>query len=192
REGQPVSSAHVIEAVRLAEALAGLRGRPLAGLAEVTEATLSVLCDGDPVRLHLVDRQMVVGERLGRVPDDTPAVPLAKDVAAAQRRLRMQPTALVSNLELDLRKEFDLNRSRLLHRLRLLGVDWGTPVEVQGTGTFKEGWQLRWAPEFAVDLIEASAYGTTVVAAATAKAVERATAATTLAEVTELLAQCLL
>lgn len=192
REGQPVSSAHVIEAVRLAEALATLRGRPLAGLAEVTEATLAVLCDGDEVRLRLVDRQLVVGERLGRVPDETPSVPLAMDVAAAQRRLRMRPTALVSPLELDLRKEFDLARSHLLHRLRLLGVNWGTPREVQGTGTFKEGWQLCWAPEFAVDLIEASAYGTTVVAAATAKAVERAQAATTVAEVAELLGQCLL
>jgi hypothetical protein len=38
RDGVPVSSAHVIEATRLAEALATLRGRPLAGLAEVTEA----------------------------------------------------------------------------------------------------------------------------------------------------------
>ena len=37
-EGIPASSAHVIESVRLAEALAALRGRPLAGLEEVTEA----------------------------------------------------------------------------------------------------------------------------------------------------------
>lgn len=192
REGQTVSSAHIIEGVRLAETLAGLRGRPLAGLAEVTEATLSVLCDGDDVRLRLVDRQLVVGERLGRVPDETPAVPLALDVAAAQRRLRMPISALVSNLDLDLRKEFDLARSRLLHRLRLLGMDWGTPVDVQGTGTFKEGWQLRWEPEFAVDLIEASAYGTTVPAAATAKTIERATGASALTEITDLLAQCLL
>jgi hypothetical protein len=37
-EGVPASSAHVVESVRLAEALAALRGRPLAGLEEVTEA----------------------------------------------------------------------------------------------------------------------------------------------------------
>ena len=43
----PVSSAHIIEAVRLAETLAALRTRPLAGLAEITEATKSVMCDGD-------------------------------------------------------------------------------------------------------------------------------------------------
>jgi len=45
-EGHPVSSAHLIEATRLADALAALRGRPVPGLAELTEATLSVLCEG--------------------------------------------------------------------------------------------------------------------------------------------------
>jgi hypothetical protein len=38
------SSASVIEALRLADALAALRSRPLAGLAELTDATESVLC----------------------------------------------------------------------------------------------------------------------------------------------------
>jgi len=53
-EDLPTSSAHVIEAVRLAEALATLRGRPLAGLAEVTDATRAVLCDGDEVVIGAV------------------------------------------------------------------------------------------------------------------------------------------
>src|SRR4029079_14700976 len=93
-EGQPVSSAHVIEAVRLAEALATLRGRPLAGLAEVTEATRGVLCDGDELRLALVNRRLVVGEQLGTVPADTPSVPLVADVVASRKRLRLPPKAL--------------------------------------------------------------------------------------------------
>ena len=50
----PVSSAHVIEAVRLAEALAALRRRPLAGLAEVVEATRAVLCEGEEAAARLV------------------------------------------------------------------------------------------------------------------------------------------
>ena len=193
-EGQPVSSAHVIEAVRLAETLSVLRGRPLPGLAEVSEATRAVLCDGDELRMHLVDRRMVVGEQLGAVPEETPAVPLATDVAAAQRRLRMRPSALTSELDLDLRRDIDLERSRLLHRLRLLGVAWGSTADMgrRGKGTFWESWRLRWEPDFAVDLIEASAYGTTVSLAAVAKAVELADAATSLAAVTELVSQCLL
>jgi hypothetical protein len=192
-EGQPVSSAHVIEAVRLATALATLRGRPFPGLAEVTEATHAVLCDGDDLRLALVNRRLVVGERLGEVPDDTPSVPLVRDVAAAQRSLRLPPRALARELDLDLRREIDVGRSRLLHRLRLLGVDWGIWAPTRsGTGTFWESWRLQWQPEFAVDLVAASGYGTTVAAAATSRVEELATAAATLGDVTALVERCLL
>ncbi|HEX6683322.1 MAG TPA: DUF5682 family protein, partial [Candidatus Limnocylindrales bacterium] len=171
-EGVPTSSAHVIEATRLAETLAVLRGRPHPGLSEVTEATRAVLCEGDDMRLELVQRKVVVGEELGGVPDETPSVPLVRDVAAAQKSLRMPPQALITDIDLDLRKPMDLGRSRLLHRLRLLGVEWGRPQERKGKGTFWESWQLAWRPEFSVDLIAASAYGTTVEEAATAKVTE--------------------
>jgi hypothetical protein len=196
-EGQPVSSAHVIEAVRLAEALARMRGRPLAGLGEVSEATRAVLCDGDELRLALVNRRLVVGERLGAVPDDTPSMPLVADLTARQRRLRMRPSPLESDLDLDLRRDIDAERSRLLHRLRLLGVEWGAPAAEhgggrRGLGTFWESWRLCWRPEFAVDLVEAGGYGTTVVGAATAKAAELAAQADSLERVAALVERCLL
>lgn len=191
-EDLPVSSAHVIEGVRLADTLAVLRGRPLPGLAEVTEATRAVLCDGDDTRLELVQRKVVVGERLGRVPADAPSVPLARDLAATARRLKLAQQALITDHDFDLRKPSDLERSRLLHRLRLLGVGWGTPAQRKaGKGTFWESWRLQWHPEYAVDLIEASAYGVTVEQAATAKTVESATGAD-LPVLTGLLEACLL
>ena len=95
----------MIEAVRLAEALATLRGRPLAGLAEVTEATRAVLCDGDELRVELVNRKLVIGERLGEIPPDTPGVPLAADLAASQKSLRLAPSALSKDHDLDLRRD---------------------------------------------------------------------------------------
>src|SRR4029450_4541443 len=49
-----------------------------------------------------------------------------------------------------------------------------------------------WQPEFAVDLVEASGYGTTVVAAAATRTAELAVAATSLAEVTAIAERCLL
>ena len=192
-EGLPISSAHIIEAVRLADALATLRGRPLAGLAEVTEATRAVLCDGDELRVQLVNRKLVVGERLGEIPADMPGVPLARDLAATQRSLRLPPSALARDLDLDLRRGIDADRSRLLHRLRLLDVPWGQPLEQRrGKGTFWESWRLEWEPEFAVDVIAASGYGATVLAAATAVAVEEAGTAVTLGDVTTLVEKCLL
>ncbi|MDG6101304.1 hypothetical protein Daura_51185 [Dactylosporangium aurantiacum] len=193
KDGVPVSSAHIIEATRLAEALATMRGRPLAGLAEVTDAAHAVLCDGDDLRLSLINRRLVVGDRLGRVPDQTPGVPIARDVASSQRRLRLQPAVSSREIDLDLRRDLDLQRSQLLHRLRLLGVEWGQVIaNRKGRGTFWESWQIAWQPEFAVDLVEAGAYGTTVREAATARVAEQAAEAETLADVTALVERCLL
>jgi hypothetical protein len=159
----------------------------------VTEAAEAVMCDGEPLRTELIARWLVVGERLGSVPDDMPAVPLARDLAARQRTVRLKPEPAERGLDLDLRREIDLARSRLLHRLRILNLPWGerTPNR-RGTGTFREEWRIRWQPEFAVRLVEGSMWGTTVAGAATARVARRAVAATTLAEVTELVEICLL
>ncbi|MFH8678267.1 DUF5682 family protein [Streptomyces lydicus] len=192
-EDYAVSSAHVIEAVRLAEGLATVRGRPLAGLTELDDAIRAVMGDGTDAPSSLIHDRLVVGEVLGEVPDDAPAVPLQRDLTRSQRTLRLKPEALERELQLDLRKDTDAGRSRLLHRLRLLGIPWGEPARSRGsTGTFRETWQLRWEPELAVRVAEAGIWGTTVHAAATAKATTEATAATSLAEVTALAEHCLL
>ncbi|MFI6049054.1 DUF5682 family protein [Streptomyces violascens] len=191
-EDRQVSSAHVIEAVRLAGTLAALRGRPLPGLAETTDAVRAVLCEGSDVPLGLIRERLVVGEVLGEVPDAAPAVPLQRDLVRTQRSLRLKPEALERELELDLRKETDAGRSRLLHRLRLLGIGWGEPARSRSTGTFRESWRLRWEPELSVRVAEAGVWGTTVPGAATAKVESDAVAATALGEITSLAELCLL
>jgi hypothetical protein len=193
-ERVPASSAHVIESVRLAEALAALRGRPLAGLDEVTEAARAVLCEGSDLLTELIQRRLVVGERLGTVPAATPMVPLQRDLHDQQRTLRLRPLAEPRDYDLDLRKPNDLSRSRLLHRLTLLGVRWGTPREgrVRNIGTFREAWQLTWRPELDLALIEASTWGSTVAAAAAQRARALAAEATALEELTALVERCLL
>ncbi|MEU1026916.1 DUF5682 family protein, partial [Streptomyces sp. NPDC005904] len=166
-EGRLVSSAHVIEAVRLAETLAAMRGRPLAGLTETTDAVRAVMCEGSDVPLALVHDRLVVGDVLGEVPESAPAVPLQRDLTVLQRKLRLKPEAQERELELDLRKETDAARSTLLHRLRLLGIGWGEPAGSRGsTGTFRETWRLRWQPELSVRVAEAGVWGTTVLGAA--------------------------
>ena len=193
-EGVPASSAHVIEAVRLAEALAALRGRPLAGLEEVTEAARAVLCEGSDLLVELIQRRLVLGERLGAVPPATPMVPLQRDLREQQRHLRLRPEAEPRDYDLDLRKPTDLGRSRLLHRLTLLEVAWGTPRQgrVRNVGTFRESWQLTWRPELDLALIEASMWGSTVGAAATQRATSIAAGAAALDQLTALTEQCLL
>ncbi|MFB7058391.1 DUF5682 family protein [Streptomyces vinaceus] len=192
-EDRQVSSAHVIEAVRLAGTLAAIRGRPLAGLAETLEAVRAVMCDGSDVPLALIEDRLVIGDVLGEVPDGAPVVPLQRDLTRQQRSLRLKAEARQRELELDLRKDTDAAKSLLLHRLRLLGIGWGAPAASRGsTGTFRETWRLRWEPELSVRVAEAGIWGTTVVAAATAKAEADAAGARELGEVTALAERCLL
>jgi len=193
RHDLDASSAHVIEAARLADTLAALRDRPRPGLDELMEAVRAVFCYDSDAPLRLIRRELLVDEALGTVPDDVPAVPLAQDVAAQQKRLRMPVRASMTELDLDLRQPAHLEKSVLLHRLALLGVAWGRQQTVRGrTGTFHEQWQLAWEPEFAVDLIAASRWGGTLENAATALAAERAAQAQTLPELTRLMETILL
>ncbi len=187
-EDLDASSANVIETVRLAETLAALRGLPVPGLAELQEAMQAVLCGGEQGPMRLIRDRLEVGDRLGEVPDETPSVPLQRDLEALQRRLRLKPSVESKSLDLDLRNENDLARSRLLHRLRLLDIPWGNPQRVRGkSGTFHELWQLQWHPEFPVALIEANVWGNTVESAAAARVRHLSETAPDLPRLTELL-----
>ncbi|MGD9681958.1 MAG: DUF5682 family protein [Candidatus Obscuribacterales bacterium] len=187
------SSAHIIETVRLAETLAAMRGRSAAGLMELSEATRAVLCFGDDLPMRLIHDRLIVGEDLGEVPAETQGTPLGRDLEAQQKSLRLKPETGEKTLDLDLRKEIDRGRSLLLHRLDLLGVSWGIIKQAAGkSGTFHEFWSLRWSPEFAVSLIEASVWGRTVAQAATACACDSAGKTAELAGLTSLLDRVLL
>ena len=181
-EDLDASPAQVVESVRLCEALASLRHRPRPSLSEVTDATLAVLCQGDEAKLALIRQRLIVGEEMGALPAEVPAVPLQRDLEAQARRLRLRFEPEERVLDLDLRQPAHLEQSRLLHRLSLLGIAWGERQPLPGgrLGTFHERWSLRWRPELALSVIEAGVYGNTVEAAASARAIERGQQATDL------------
>jgi len=192
KEDLEASSASVIEAVRLAEALAAMRDSAMPGLAELNEATQTVLCFGDEAPLKLIHQALIVSDRLGKVPDDLPQVPLQQDLQRQQKRLRLKPEANERLVTLDLRKPMDLERSQLLHRLSLLKIRWGQPKRSSGKGTFKEAWQIRWRPELSLAVIEAGVWGNTVAIASQNYACDQANAAADLPKLTELLDRLLL
>ncbi|MFZ2443104.1 MAG: DUF5682 family protein, partial [Ilumatobacteraceae bacterium] len=161
------------------------------GLDEVLDAADTVMAG--TAGLALIDRELIVGDAIGEVPDDAPQVPLARDLAAQQRRVRLQPTADAKSIELDVRTPNGRNRSVLLHRMRALGVSWGVVEQGRGSsGTFRETWALRWEPELTIRVIELSAHGTTVAAAAAHCLLERAGEATALADLVHVLDLALL
>jgi len=195
RQELDVAPSHVIEAVRLADTLATLRGFPQPSLAECLEAMQTIYCNGDPAPMEFLARELLVGERMGTVPDSVPEPALSADLRAEQKRLRLKVEASQRSLDLDLRNDTDLERSHLLHRLGILGVHWGLlqddPRRARAKNTFHEIWSLAWSPENALALIEAGRFGNTVERAAHNALLERCLAASAIPQVAGLLEQAL-
>ncbi|RNI28243.1 hypothetical protein EFA69_19450 [Rufibacter immobilis] len=182
-----ISSAHVIETLRLAHSLAALRGQPKASLVEFNEAVRTVMCIGDDIQLQLIWRELIVGHQIGSIPAESPQVPLQRDMEAWQKKLRLKPQEQAKIQSLDLREETGLQRSILLHRLLVLEIPWGEKRQVSGKGTFKEEWELLWKPELHILLLEKAAWGNTLEEAANAYLAHLASQAQQLPQITQLL-----
>ncbi|GGB99016.1 DUF5682 family protein [Dyadobacter sediminis] len=186
-----ISSAHIIESVRLANALAGLRHLHRPGLKEFNESILAVMCMGDPIFMNLIHRELIVGNALGQIPEGTPQVPVQRDLEQQIRRLRLKISNDEKHIKLDLRNENDLEKSILLHRLIALEVDWAKLQHSSSKGTFKEEWSLLWYPELTIKLLEKAAWGNTIEEAANKYLEHEARNCTRLDEITALIQKAL-
>jgi hypothetical protein len=193
QEGYPASTASAIEAARLCLTLAALRERPIAGLEEMRESALAALCYGESVPLRLIEQKLYVGECVGEIDESVPQMPLARDLALWQKKTRLKPEDVETEVRLDLRSEAGLLKSTLLHRLLILNVPWGKLIEAEtGRGTFREVWRLRWVPELSVSLAEALVHGGTIEQAAANAQVERSRKSTSISELAGLIRAALI
>ena len=188
QEGYPSSTASAIEAARLCLTLAALRQRPIPGLEEMRESALAALCYGESVPLRLIERKLYIGEQVGEIDNSVPQMPLARDLAMWQKKTRLKPEDVETEVRLDLRSEAGLLKSTLLHRLLILNVPWGKLIEAEiGRGTFREVWRLHWVPELSVSLAEALVYGGTIEQAAANVQLERSRKSTSISELAGLI-----
>ena len=187
RKNMDISVAHVIETVRLAHATAALKEYPRALLEDYSQAAITVMGFGDPILLDLIKEELVIGNRLGSVPDDVPKVPLLVDIERQQKRLRLPFTSEIKTVTLDLRKPLDLEKSIFIHRLDLLGIGWGAERGVSGKGTFKEQWELYHKPEQIISIIERAVWGNTLQQATEAYMSHQAMEAQSIRRLAELL-----
>lgn len=188
------SSAHIIEAVRFAEALSTIRGKHHAGIGELTEALETVVCMGNSAPLELIKNKLVIGEKIGNIPSTAEASPLQKDIEDTQKKLRLKPNLDSEIIKLDLRESSGLSKSHLLHRLNILEVFWGKKLthSNKSKGTFHENWQVQWKLEFIVTIIAANKWGNTITTAASNKAVDFALTTKSLPELSNLISNILM
>ncbi len=168
------STAEVIEGVRLAEAMSGLKGsRPT--LRELQDAAITLLGQGDPnvVRESLL--RVEVGTAIGALAKGVAQTSIQDDFNRELTRLKLEPykTGVRKQLDLDLRENrrvksaeaafLDLHRSSFLHRLAVLEVDFAKKLTVRQDGTtWAESWALQWTPEAEIAIVEAVLLGETL------------------------------
>lgn len=186
-----ISSAHVIEAVRLANTLAALRNLNKAGLKELNEATQTVMCMGDEIPMQLIRRELIIGNDMGTVPEGIPQVPLQRDFEQQVKSLRLKVINEEKTINLDLREASGLQKSILFHRLLILDIKWAKQRYIAGKGTFKEEWLLFWYPELSISLLEKAPWGNTVEAACNHYLKHISSTCSHLAEITQLVTKAL-
>lgn len=192
KEQIEVAPAHVIDAVRLANTLAAMRGMSVPGLEELKEGALSTFAQGNTSLLALIEEQLIIGNRQGKVPVELAQVPLQKDLEQQIRSARLSDEYSTTDRykkELDLRKGTNLKASILLHRLNLLGIPWGNELSLSNRdkGSFKELWSLKWDPGFIIRLIEMGMWGSTIEEATVNRLRKQALETQHLKKVTELM-----
>ncbi|MEL7375358.1 MAG: DUF5682 family protein [Bacteroidota bacterium] len=188
QDGFDAGPAHATDGVALAKSLAALRELAIPGLAELHEAALGTLANGQTERLDLIREKLSLGTKVGKLPPTASTVPLMADLRAELKTTRLakywetngeqylRATKTKPRGGLDLRKSNQNRASQLLHRLRLLDINWGETQEVgpHTLGSFKEIWLLEWQPDFNLLLLERAAYGNTVAGAAANYVIEQA------------------
>ncbi len=188
-----ISSAHVLEALRLANTLAAMRNLSAPTLSEYNEATATVMCMGNEVQLEWIRQELVVGNKIGKVPEKLPKQPIQVDFEQQMRHLRLKQSDSETEIILDLRTPNGIARSVFLHRLMALQVKWGrVSLPQNAKGTFKEAWALRWQPEMELEIITRGTWGNTIEEAAAQWLLHRSTTTQEVGTLTTLLEQSML
>lgn len=177
--GNMVSSAEVIEAVRLAGALAELHGYPTPSLRDLRDAATTCMGHGNFGEISQAVADTEIGTRIGALPDGVSRTSIQSDFYRLLTDLKLDRFRSVTaqDLQLDLREKLtvkseksaflDLQRSFFLHRLRVLGISFVHKQQTsQDRATWAESWVLRWSPEAEIEIVEAALKGDTVASAA--------------------------
>ncbi|WP_158963343.1 DUF5682 family protein [Myroides fluvii] len=173
--GSNASSASVIEAVRLAEALTFLRGGTRPVLRDLHDAVITCFGGGELSPVAEAINRIDIGTAIGYLPEGVSQTPVQENVNQELKRLKLAnyKSAVAQELSLDLRENFkvkskeaafiDLERSTFLHRLEVLEIHFAKRIRThQDSATWAEKWELQWTPEVEIEIVEANLKGETL------------------------------
>ncbi|RJX40548.1 hypothetical protein D3P09_00555 [Paenibacillus pinisoli] len=199
-EGTWRSTASVIEAVRMADALAAMHDGVRPTWRDLRDAATVLFGHGELSVVAEALARTDIGTAIGRLPEGVSQTPVQDDLNRELKRLKLEKykSLVAADLELDLRENrrvkseesayLDLNRSVLLHRLAALGIRFARKQTVrQSDATWAEHWVLQWSPEAEIETVESTLKGETVELATAYVLHEELLACTDIAEAAKLI-----
>jgi len=200
--GFAVSLADTIEAYRLANMLAMLRGKSQPGLDEVREASIATLCRGQGDHMDSFLWPSVVGHGVGQVAARIGKNSLQEEFWREVRARRLPETDELETLSLVLANDVEIGTSTFLHRLRVAGVPYATHRSTQrgsdqaggiaALTRVREGWEAQWTPATDIALVEAITQGESIAQVASRTLGAQLEAARSTGEVADVLAESVL
>jgi hypothetical protein len=200
---QTVSCADLIAVETMARGLATLRGHSEVWRQDLIDGIIGALVkeevEGGFTHPFLQAIYHIFrGQERGKLATGTTLPPLVQDIQQQLHEQNLEPQPQQRIVELDLIKPLEkvditfssqpafstispfLQKSQLLHRLRILGIsgfrhtDGSDLIGRKDLVKIWEQWTIQWTPEFDASCIEAAIYGATLVDAATARILELA------------------
>ncbi|MEO0831581.1 MAG: DUF5682 family protein, partial [Pseudomonadota bacterium] len=170
QDGQAIPLPSEVEVIRMAEALALMRGRPGAMRHDLIDGIRAALIKGEAGPSDLWTTQFqsfLCGDQLGDVPASAGSPPLVEDVRRRAGKLRFDLTdSSQRRRKLDIRrKETHRDASRFCHAMTLLGSPFAGrqsgPDYISGARTelLFEEWSYAWSPQVEGHLIECAVLG---------------------------------
>lgn len=179
KHGGITSSAEVMESVRLAQTLAGMKNSTVPTLADLRDSVVTCIGHGHFSEVAEAAAFNEIGRKIGQLPEGVSRTALQEDFYGQIKELKLDKyrTLETHTLELDLRENMrvksekaaflDLERSFFLQRLSVLGIEFAVNRhKKQDKATWAEVWDLSWTPEAEIQIVESALKGDTVELAA--------------------------
>ena len=198
--GNQISSAEVMEAVQLANALAKLRNGTIPVLRDLRDAAITCLGKGSFSTISLAVAHTEIGSHIGFLPEGVSRTSIQEDFYYQMKQLKLEKYCdiVAKDIKLDLREKrntiseksafLDLHRSFFLHRLMILGISVVQKQTIhQENGTWLEHWTIRWTTEAEMELVEAALKGDTIAQAVSFEMKERIEHASSIKEIAQVI-----
>lgn len=205
QNGNMVSSAEVIEAVRLSFSLAALHGYQIPALRDLRDAAVTCMGHGNFGEIAQAVADTEIGTKIGILPQGVSQTSIQNDFYRLldELHLRRYCSLTAGELHLDLREKLtvksekaaflDRERSFFLHRLRVLGISFVSWQQVQQEkATWAEHWALCWTPEAEIEIVEAQLKGDTILLAVSFQMKEEAGKAESIASIAKIIEESFL